>query len=450
MNRLKTLRRKFMVVNMVTITLMLLIIFGIFIGVNINHYKAISIQALQNLVNTTNPVNALTTPTKTTSSSFQDANRNTNQGLSVEQNSDNPEDQPPPQSDSTVSAKNQRVANTLPGLVVQVDEDYSEITVLFSRNIETNEAIGKEIIQQIKESGKPQGFLSSHNLAYSVHETPEGIKIALVDCSYQVSSMRTLFLTSLAVFILSWLVFFLLAWRLSIWALRPVEEAWRTQRQFIADASHELKTPLTVILANTHILRTHENDTIKSQERWLDSSYSEALHMKRLIEEMLFLARNDASELEVKAAETFSLSDIVTGITLSFESVALENGLFIEEDIEDDLILHGEAGQLKELCTILLDNACKYAPKGTTIDVILKEKDKHAQLRVSNALQEGANLDTTRLFERFYRAESDRNRQSGGYGLGLSIADSITARHKGTIKASVKDNRLTISASFPV
>lgn len=448
MDRLKSLRRKFIYINMLTLTLMLLVIFSVVIGVNANHYHSVAMRSLQNLVHSTNPTNFLSTNSKITS--FNDANRDKNQGLGVEQNDAGEPPEPPPDTDTTLKAEDQKVANTLPGLVVQLSSEDESLTVLFSRNMSANKSDTEDIVKTIQDTGKQQGFLLSQNLAYSIYPTPEGTKIAIVDVSYQLSSMRALVLTCLSVFVLSWLVLLLLVSRLSIWALRPVEEAWASQRQFIADASHELKTPLTVILANTHILRTHQHEAIESQMRWINSSYSEAQHMKRLIEDMLFLARSDANAQQPLATTNVSLSDVFMGVVLGFEAVALENELFLQDNIEEDITLQGNEAQLKELCTILLDNACKYAPGGTTIHITLSKHDKYAEFSVANAIREGAVLDTTRLFERFYRADSARDRQSGGYGLGLSIAQSIATSHKATIKATAKNGILTITTSFPL
>ena len=129
--------------------------------------------------------------------------------------------------------------------------------------------------------------------------------------------------------------------------LRPVEEAWQQQRQFIADASHELKTPLTVILANMHILKSHPNESISDQGRWIDSANQEALRMKKLVADMLILARNDAREEILPATNAIALSDLVTGSILSFELA--QHDCYMEENITPNLTLSCDTAQLQEL-----------------------------------------------------------------------------------------------------
>uniref|UniRef100_UPI0006D052C7 histidine kinase dimerization/phospho-acceptor domain-containing protein n=1 Tax=Clostridium sp. NkU-1 TaxID=1095009 RepID=UPI0006D052C7 len=152
---------------------------------------------------------------------------------------------------------------------------------------------------------------------------------------------------------------------LSRLALRPVENAWRMQNQFIADASHELKTPLTVILANLQILSHHRECTIMDQQKWLDNTKEEAERMKQLVEELLFLARSDTGAVQASQAAKAALdfSDIVLNGVLLFESIAFENKVKLENEIGQGIILDGWEAQLKQVITILLDNACKYAGK---------------------------------------------------------------------------------------
>ena len=152
---------------------------------------------------------------------------------------------------------------------------------------------------------------------------------------------------------------------LSSVALRPAERAWQQQRQFVADASHELKTPLTVILANTGIMAAHPDATVASQRKWLGYIQEEAQRMKELVEDMLFLAKHDGAE-RPKDSRTVNFSDLVTGCVLRFESVAFEAGVALDSQITPDLELLGDPEQLRRLVAILVDNAVKYAgPRGS-------------------------------------------------------------------------------------
>ncbi len=467
MNRLKALRQRFIVINMVTITFMLLIILSIVIIGNMQHYKTVAFESLHTLVNMTNPVNTFSSNSDPGASRFQDANRDDSQPLSIDQSNETdtttsgdnattdestetPDDTPPPEASSRLDAKEQKAALALPGIVVAVDDNYDNAEIIFSRNMDTSTSTAKKLVQAVEESDNIEGTLEEYDISYSVRQTPEGIKIAFVDRSYETSNIRNLLFWSLLVFFLAWFIFLCLVWQLSNWVFRPVETAWAQQRQFIADASHELKTPLTVILANIRILKNHREDTIADQERWIISSNQEALRMKKLVSDLLLLARNDANEDQPIVREQVLFSDVVLGAILSFESVALDNGLHICETIAENCVLEGDKTQLEELVNILLDNACKYAPAGTAITVILARQDKSLRLSVHN---KGATFDDDtlkHLFERFYRVDESRTRQTGGYGLGLAIAESICHRHQGSISASNEDDGVTFHVSLPI
>lgn len=462
MNRLKALRRRFIVINMVTITFMLLVILSIVIIGNMQHYKNVAFESLQTLIDMTKPTNTISSNSDPGASRFQDANRDDSQPLSVDQANEGdtttstdsdevtPDDSPPPETTSRLDAKEQKAALALPGIVVSVDENYDNIEIIFSRNMDTSLATAKKLVQSVKESNSMEGTIEQYDLSYSVRQTPNCFKIAFVDRSYETSNIRNLLFWSLLVFFLAWFIFLGLVWRLSSWVFRPVETAWAQQRQFIADASHELKTPLTVILANMRILKNHREDTIADQERWIISSNQEALRMKKLVSDMLLLARNDANENQPIVRDQVLFSDVVLGAILSFESVALDNGLRICEDIAENCVLEGDKAQLEELVNILLDNACKYAPAGTPITVCLARQDKTLHLSVHN---KGATFDEDtlkHLFERFYRVDESRTRQTGGYGLGLAIGDSICHRHQGSISACNEDDGVTFHVSLPI
>ena len=400
MNRLAALRRRFIVVVMATITLMLLFIMLIIIAGNVQHYKNVAFESLHSLINFTNPVNTFSSDDPG-AERFQDANR-------------------------------------------------ADAEVIFSRNMDTSDATVQKLVSAVLSAAESEGTLAEYDLSYSMRQTPEGTKIAFVDRSYETSNIRSLLLWSLLGFVAAWLAFLFLVWRLSSWVFRPVEEAWSQQRQFIADASHELKTPLTVILANLRILGNHREDTIANQMRWIESSDQEALRMKKLVSDMLLLARNDADETQPLATEPVLFSDVVLGAILSFESVALDNSLRIHDEITPDIVVDGDKAQLEELVGILLDNACKYAAPESVISVRLTRQERSVHLAVHNKGDAFDDDAIAHLFERFYRLDQSRTRQTGGYGLGLAIADSICQRHQGHISAANEDEGVTFHVTLPI
>lgn len=438
MNRLAALRRRFIVVVMTTISVMLVFIMLIIIAGNVQHYKNVAFESLHSLINLTNPVNTFSSD---------------DQPLTVE-NADPgdtmPESDPPPSTSSRLDAEDQKAALALPGIVVALSEDGADAEVIFSRNMDTSDATVQKLVSAVLSAAESEGTLAEYDLSYSMRQTPEGTKIAFVDRSYETSNIRSLLLWSLLGFVAAWLAFLFLVWRLSSWVFRPVEEAWSQQRQFIADASHELKTPLTVILANLRILGNHREDTIANQMRWIESSDQEALRMKKLVSDMLLLARNDADETQPLATEPVLFSDVVLGAILSFESVALDNSLRIHDEITPDIVVDGDKAQLEELVGILLDNACKYAAPESVISVRLTRQERSVHLAVHNKGDAFDDDAIAHLFERFYRLDQSRTRQTGGYGLGLAIADSICQRHQGHISAANEDEGVTFHVTLPV
>ena len=287
-------------------------------------------------------------------------------------------------------------------------------------------------VAQALASPQDRGVLGELNLRYLKRQTPEGLKIAFADRGSEVGGLWRLALISLGVGACSLAAFFCISLFLANWALRPVKRAWQQQRQFVADASHELKTPLTVILANTGVLQAHPEDRVGEQMQWVSNTREEALRMKGLVEDMLFLAKSDAGA-KPSVCERVNLSDLVTGCLLSFEPVAFEAGVALEAEVEEAISVQGDGAQLKQLTAILLDNAVKYAGEGGAARISLGRVSAGARLVVCNSGDPIPAEDLPRLFDRFYRVDKARGRDKGGYGLGLAIAKGIVEAHGGRI-----------------
>lgn len=189
-------------------------------------------------------------------------------------------------------------------------------------------------------------------------------------------------------------------WAISIFlanlALRPVEKAWEQQKRFVADASHELRTPLTVILANIGILLSHRKDTIEKQYKWVENTQAEASRMKKLVDDLLFLAKLDAVQKPVQQTE-LNFSDIVWSSLLPFEPIAYEQGIEVSSEIDPDISLNGDAGQLKQLVAILLDNACKYAGQNGKVTLTLKT----IRIKLSSQLTIPGSLSLSNIWNMF-------------------------------------------------
>lgn len=295
-----------------------------------------------------------------------------------------------------------------------------------------------------------EGILQDLNLRFLRRDFGGEIKIAFADRTNELDSMQSLFLISLVVGGGGLVAFFFISLFLSGWALRPAEKAWEQQRQFVADASHELKMPLTVILANAGILLAHRQDTIQQQLKWVENTQVEATRMKKLVDDLLFLAKSDDASIPLVQSK-LNFSDTVWSCLLPLESMAFEQGVVINTNIEPDLDVTGDAAQLRQLVLILLDNACKYAGKKGTVTVTLTREQKKVCLKVNNTGTVIPALDLSHIFKRFYRVDKSRAREQGGYGLGLAIAQKIAGNHQAKITAESKEAQgTTFIVHFPV
>lgn len=284
------------------------------------------------------------------------------------------------------------------------------------------------------EQGDGQGLLKGYNLRYLRAASSEGWKLAFVDISYERSTLNQAVISAAVVCLGALVVFFGLSVLLARWAIRPVEQAWKQQRQFVADASHELKTPLTVILSNTELLERNLRDLPGRDQRWLRNIRSGGEQMQSLVEEMLLLARSDNDGGPRTPFQQVDLSDLTRTAALMFEAVAFESGLELESgEIEPELLVEGDPAKLKQLLDILLENAVKYSQPEGVIRLSLTGQGKKLRLEVAN---DGAPIpegELERIFDRFYRGDSARTGE--GSGLGLAIARAIVREHKGKIWA---------------
>ncbi|WP_349669904.1 HAMP domain-containing sensor histidine kinase, partial [Lacrimispora sp.] len=325
----------------------------------------------------------------------------------------------------------------IPTFVITLKSD-NTIEKIVENNITVSDELSSSLIKLVNETNSTEGVLKDYSLRYMKMPGRNGTEIGFADQSYERDALEVLLVNCFLVFLTTIILFFILSLFLSHLALKPVKKAWDQQNQFIADASHELKTPLTVILANLQILSTHKERTIKEQEKWLMNTKEEADRMKQLVEELLFLARSDTESIEAVRISKLPLdfSELVLNGVLLFESVAFESKVNLDNDIQTDIFIEGMETQLKQLITILLDNACKYAGTNGSVSVFLKKQAGHGVLTIINTGEVISPTEQEHIFERFYRTDKSRVHTEGGYGLGLSIAKTIVDRHKGKISVA--------------
>ena len=329
--------------------------------------------------------------------------------------------------------------------------DNGEITKIddFSRNLTYD--IAYEAAEAALQDGGVQGTIASMNLRYAVFEGENKI-IGFADISYERSFIRQQIINYSFIGLGSLAAFFIISLILSNIAVHPVDKAWKKQHQFIADASHELKTPITVMLANTSILLSEKKPDKKQVDKWVSNIDYEAKHMQKLVEELLFLARVDGND-QVKMQSKIDLSDIVFQGVLPFEATMFEAGKELKTEIGSDISIIGNAGQIKQLINIFLDNARKYALTDSEINLKLYKENGKAILEVNNQAEPISKEDMPRIFDRFYKVDKARTRDASAnsYGLGLAIAHEIVTMHKGKISVkSNKENGTTFTVSFPI
>lgn len=296
----------------------------------------------------------------------------------------------------------------------------------------------EEYAKQALERGRERGWLSDYR--YKLQSTPSGVTIVFVNGrENQLMTSRLLF-TAFLVLLGSAVLIVTLIVLISKRVVRPVAESYEKQQQFITDANHELKTPLTLILSNLDIVESEVG-----QNEWLDDIRSEGERMGLLINQLVTLCRMDESENRLEAA-AFDLSAAVEDTVSEFQPLAAERGLSLYVWVQPGVTYVGDEMLIRRLCAILLDNAVKYCDSEGMIRVELTRK-RHPVLTVENTCAGVNGLELDRLFDRFYRADRART-ASGSFGVGLSIARSIVKKHRGSIHAYQKGQMIGFRAEL--
>lgn len=286
-----------------------------------------------------------------------------------------------------------------------------------------------------------EGYGIYKTYRYVVHSTRENRKIAIFLDSYQQQrTIRNVLLWSLAADASCILLVFLLVVVFSRRAIDPVVQSAQRQKQFITDAGHELKTPITVISTSLRVLEMEVG-----KQKWIDKAQAQTEKLTALVNSLVTLSRMDEEESPLKMS-TFSISEAVTQTAESFRDFAAERGLGMHVSAVPALTYCGDEYAVRQLVSILMDNAVKYAAAQSDIAVTLEKARHGVRLAVSNACEPITEKDLSRMFDRFYRVDPSRNAATGGFGIGLSIARSIAEGHKGSITADYKDGRICIGA----
>ena len=306
--------------------------------------------------------------------------------------------------------------------------EFFRIKTEFIYSVSDSEAV--EYASEALRKGDERGWIDGYR--YKAFQTIDGMAIALVDARSNVASLlRTITISGVVLFS-SGLIVILLIIIFSKRAMKPVAEGYEKQKRFITDANHELKTPLTLILANIDIAQSE-----LGKNEWLDDMRSEGERMRALVEELVVLSRLDEENRKISERSEINLSDAVADTVSEFISLASQREKEIKSEVEDNLCILADEALVRRLISILLDNAVKYCDASGEIFVSLKKR-RTPVLTVENTYEQVDNIEISRIFDRFYRADKARTFE-GGFGIGLSMAKSICENHKFQISAYKKN-----------
>ena len=289
---------------------------------------------------------------------------------------------------------------------------------------------------EIKEG--PEGDGRQGRIWYKYADTLDGSIIAFIDTTGEIYAINRLLFITLIVCLAGLAVTFILVTHFSDYVVASEAENLAKQKDFITNASHELKTPLAVIRANTEM-----SQMLNGEDEWSVSTLKQIDHMNGLIANLVMISK--AQEMEDKSEMVMiDVSGVVADSVKTFEPVAAKDGITLSTDIVPEAKMKADASKIMQLTTILVDNAIKYCDDKGTVKVGLTQIRKNAvRMTVTNSYADGANVDCNKFFERFYREDKSHNIDKGGYGIGLSIAENICRQYRGTIQASWKNGEIS-------
>lgn len=312
----------------------------------------------------------------------------------------------------------------------------------------SDEDILLELLEIASEDDAVYGRIEEYHLRFVKMRTPMEDVTVFADTSVEDQMMETLLRNCILIGFGSFVVFFVISIFLAKWAVKPVEKAWNQQKQFVADASHELKTPLTVITTNAELLQSSCMMDM-SDKTHVENVLHMTKQMRGLVEGLLELARFDNGSLKYEMT-SIDLSNVINETILPFEAVFFENRLELTSFIEEQIQIKGNRDQIRQVLDIFLDNALHYSTDGGKVEIVLeKTSAKYCLLSVSNQGIPIPKEDLKNIFKRFYRGDKART-MCHNYGLGLSIAQNIVERHKGKIWADSVNGRNTFWVKLPM
>lgn len=310
----------------------------------------------------------------------------------------------------------------------------------YSSNDLTDSEIKELVINNVNKINSKK-IESLYTSDYVFMETKEGNLIMVNNTSTKSYLLKELF-KSILVFITLETIQVIISLNITKRIVKPVNESFIRQKQFIYDASHELKTPIAIISASAEMLEKNPKE-----KKWLDNIKTENNRMNKLVISLLDLSKSENIK-ENEVYTSVNLSKVIKNKALTFESLIYENSLELDIDVVNDIMFNCNEDRIKELLSILMDNAIKHSLPNSQITVKLSKEKNNIYLSVKNKGKEIPISEREKIFERFYRLDKSRNRDDNRYGIGLSIAKNIVINHNGTISVNCKDGYTTFMVNF--
>jgi len=285
----------------------------------------------------------------------------------------------------------------------------------------------EKMLKKIKDENKETGYYD--NYKYKVTQKDDGELIVVLDCQWQLNNLKSTTEKSVIIITVGLSIVFMIISVLSKKVLSPIIKNMESQKQFITNAGHELKTPVAVILANMDVMEMKAGE----DDQWVKSTKKQAKRLDSLIKSLLTLAKVEEGEFKINYSE-FSITKVIQDEIDEFKSLA-QNKKFIFDN-SNEIIINADINSISQLITIFIDNAVKYTPDNGTIKILIQKVGKSVKIQFMNDCENVNEIDTKKLFDRFYREDKARTQGENGYGIGLSIAKSVVEMHKGKIEVS--------------
>ena len=328
---------------------------------------------------------------------------------------------------------------------VIVDTDTQQnLFIETSRIITVDKTAAVSYADAALQSNISTGFIN--DFRYQIQEESSFTRITFLDCGRKLDAYYSFLYASIGISLFGYLIVFACIAFFSNRIIQPISESYEKQKRFITDASHEIKTPLTIIGADTDVLEME----IGEENEWLVDIKKQVKQLTELTNSLVFLSRMEESENTLPMID-FPFSEIITEVAYSFQTLAGQRGKELQCNIPPMLTLCGDEKSIRQLVSILLDNAIKYSPVEEPISLFVEEQNSHISITVTNKTTQNIEKEQLKLlFDRFYRVDASRNSKTGGHGVGLSIAKAIVEAHHGRITASApKENVLQICVKLP-